>query len=124
MTDAKRLPRRDDCAGVTLVELMVVLVLLGTGVLALAAVQTRSNRVVFETGQDTRALSIGQAQIEAARTAGFAGAVADSGRVDVFDWRTEVSEVEPGLHQVDVTVSWLENGGLRSLRLNTLVAER
>jgi prepilin-type N-terminal cleavage/methylation domain-containing protein len=124
MTDARRPRRLNESSGVTLVELMVVLVVFAVGILSLAAVQTRSNRVVFDTGQETRALSVGQSRIEVARAAGFAGAVTDSGRADVFDWRTDVSSAGTGLSRVQVTVSWLEGGSPRSIQLNTLLAAR
>jgi Tfp pilus assembly protein PilV len=109
---------------VTLVELMIVILIFGVGILALAAVQTRSNSVVYATGQDTRALSIGQAQVEVARAAGFAGAQPDSGQVDGFDWRTEILPVSAGLNQVRVTVAWAEGGRSRSLQFNTLLSAR
>lgn len=123
MTEPTRRPL-SGCAGLTLVELMVVLVFVSIGVLAVAAVQTRSGHAVFATGRDTRALSIGQAQIETARGAGFELARADSGRVEIFDWVTRVDSVDVGLNQVRVDVAWNEAGRRRSLQFNTLLSDR
>jgi Tfp pilus assembly protein PilV len=109
---------------VTLVEIMVVLVIFGIGILALAAVQTGSGQAVYATGHDTRALSVGQARIEAAKAAGFNLAAPDSGQTEIFDWRTDILPVSQGLNRVRVTVSWTERGEPRSMELNTLLSFR
>ena len=70
-------PRRDE-AGVTLIEIMVVLVVVSVGVLALSGVQMRSSADVYSTGRHTRALQVAQQKMEIARGGGFALAVSDS----------------------------------------------
>lgn len=124
MTRRSLAPLRLDSAGVSLVEIMVVLVIVAIGILALVAVQTYSTTDVFATGQDTRALSIGQERMEVARTAGFTAAVSDSGTVDGFDWTTHVNNVSAGLNQVRVTVAWREHGKQRTLQLTNLLSAR
>jgi Tfp pilus assembly protein PilV len=115
---------RPDERGVTLVELMVVLVFLAVGLLALAGVQTRSSRDVDATGRSSRALSVAENQMEIARAAGYVLAVADSGQSGVFTWNTAVDSAEVGLRHIRVTVSWTEKGVARSIRVDNLVASR
>jgi Tfp pilus assembly protein PilV len=109
---------------VTLVEVMVVLVLFAIGILAVAAVQTRSQTVVYATGTEMRAMAICQAQLETARAAGFGVAVPDSGTTGNFDWMTQVIPVNPTMDRVRVTVSWAEQGEPRTVMLNTMLSDR
>ena len=124
MTSPRVRPGRPDNTGVTLVELMVVLVIVAIGFLTLRGVQTRSSRDVTATGFRSRALGVGQVQMEIARAAGFNGAQTDSGAADAFNWRTDVEPVSPGLNRVRVTVTWTEEVTARSLQLNSLVSAR
>jgi len=120
----KLLSLKQDNAGVTLIELMVVLVIFAIGFLALMAVQTASSSDVTATGLQTRALSVGQAQMEQVRSAGFAAAQADSGITGPFTWITDVESAGIGLNQVTVTVSWNVRGIDRSLELTNLLSLR
>jgi len=124
MTSRGPNPRRREQAGLTLVELMVVLVLVSVGVLAIAAIQTRSADVVAETGRETQALSVAQSRIESARSAGWANAQPDSGVLGAFDWRADVDSIRPGLSQGTSTVGWREEGLRRTVELNTLLSDR
>ena len=117
-------PKRSDVRGVTLIELMVVLVIVTIGFLTLSAVQTRSARDVTGTGLHTRAMEVGHQRMEIARAAGFeAGARNDSGTVDVFNWRCETDTVSQGLLSIAVTVTWTAQG-TQSIRLDNLVSTR
>jgi prepilin-type N-terminal cleavage/methylation domain-containing protein len=111
-------------AGVTLTELMVVMVVLAIGILPIAAVQTRSNRDVFDTGQHTRALNLAQMQMEQAKSLGFDSAVSDSGLVGIYAWRTDITNVGQGLNQVRVRVSWTNQGDAQMLEINNLLSTR
>jgi prepilin-type N-terminal cleavage/methylation domain-containing protein len=111
-------------AGLTLVELMVVLVVVAVGALALSAVQMHSSTDVYSTGRYTRALSLAQTRMEIARGAGFALAQSDSGATDGFAWCTLVDSADVGLRRVRVAVNWTDKGRARSIQLNTLLALR
>jgi prepilin-type N-terminal cleavage/methylation domain-containing protein len=116
--------RGSDCAGVTLIELMFVLVIIAVGILALSGVQTRSSTDVYSTGRRTRAVAVAQTQMEIARGLGFALATPDSGQTDGFDWRTDVDSLDVGLHRLRVTVSWTERETPSSVQFTNLLSTR
>jgi len=113
-----------DERGLTLVELMVVVVFLAVGILTLTLVQTHSFRDVYGTGLHTRALDIAQLQLETARSAGFTLAQSDSGVTGGFTWRCDVDSVDVALRRVTATVSWTDKGATRSVRLMDLLSAR
>jgi prepilin-type N-terminal cleavage/methylation domain-containing protein len=110
--------------GVTLVELMVVMIVLAIGLLPLAFVQILSQRDVFHSGQRTEALNIAQMQMERAKTLGFQSAVPDSGITGPFSWRTDVQVAGVGLNLVTVTVQWQERGDPRTVTFRNLLSWR
>jgi prepilin-type N-terminal cleavage/methylation domain-containing protein len=115
---------RPDCAGVTLVELMIVLVILAVGILALAGVQTRSSTDVYATGRRTRAVAVAQTRMEVQRALGFTATSTDSGVADGCNWVTVVDSVDIGLNRITTTSRWMERGTQYSVRLMNLVAQR
>ena len=110
--------------GMSLVELMVVLLILSIGIIPIALVQTQSNRDVFNSGQRTEALNIGQMQMERVKALGFNNAASDSGTVGVYTWSTSVQPAGFGLEQLTVTVQWQEQGEPRSLQLSNVMSMR
>lgn len=124
MTRAGRRPPACNSAGVTLIELMVVLVVVAVGVMALSAIQTRASTDVYTTGRETRALRVAQTRIEMACGAGYLLAASDSGMTDGFAWRAVVDSADVGLRRVRVTVAWTDKRGARSIELDNLLALR
>ena len=110
--------------GMSLVELMVVLIVLSVGILPLTLVQTRSSTDVFNSGQRTEALNLGQMQMERVKALGFNNAVTDSGTVGVYTWDAQVLPAGLGLEQITVTVQWQEQGEPRSLQLSNVMSMR
>lgn len=123
MTSATDLRPRLDQGGLTVVELMVVLVFIAIGILALSGVQTRSFTDVYSTGRQTRALDLAQMRMETARAAGYA-AVSDSGAVDGFTWFCVVDSADVALKRVTTTVSWVDAQVPRSVQLVNLLSSR
>lgn len=115
---------RKDQRGFSLTELVVVMVILTIAILPLALVQTRSNRSVFDSGQYTEAVQVAQMQMESTKSLGFANAVSDSGSVNVFAWRTTVTNVSFGLNRLEVTVRWQEKDTQRQVVLSDLLSYR
>ena len=115
---------KKDQRGFSLTELVVVMVILTIAILPLALVQTRSNRSVFDSGQYTEAIQVAQMQMEATKSLGFANAVPDSGAVNVFAWRTTVTNVSFGLNRLEVTVRWQEKDTQRQVVLSDLLSYR
>lgn len=121
MTDQIRKPGRGD-SGFSLIEIMVALVVLSIGILALSAIQTQSSTNVYSTGRAAGALALAQERLEISRSAGYAGAVSDSGQSGPYAWTTRVDSVALELHQINVAVNWNESSGPRALQLQTLVS--
>ena len=128
MTNTNGPSRQPENAGVTLVELMIVLVIIAVGILALSGVQTRSTTDVYSVGRRTQALAVAQTEMEVGRSLGFTLAKADSGQSDIYTWRAAVDSVDTGpdtgLHRVTITVSWTEQGQPWSVQLIDLLSER
>jgi prepilin-type N-terminal cleavage/methylation domain-containing protein len=124
MSSSPRSFRRTAAAGVTLVELMIVLVVIAIGILALSGVQTRSSSDVYATGRRTRALAVAQTQMEVKRSLGYTGAVSDSGVTDGYTWAATVDTPSIDLARVRVSVSWTEKGTTDSLQIIDLISKR
>jgi len=116
-------PERDE-RGLTLVELMVVVVMIAIGILALSLVQTHSYSDVYRTGMQTRAIDIARLHLEAARSAGFTLAASDSGVTGGFAFHCQLDSVDVGLRRVTSTVFWQDRGAARSVRLMDLISTR
>lgn len=110
--------------GISLVEIMVVMVVIAIGILPIAFVQSNSSRDVIKSGQRTQALTIAQNQMEQIRSLGFNAAASDSGSVDQYQWSAIVSNQGVGLNRVVVTVTWAEMGQQRTVSLDNLLSTR
>ncbi|HYW05293.1 MAG TPA: type IV pilus modification protein PilV [Gammaproteobacteria bacterium] len=100
-------------AGITLIEVLVALVLLSTGLLALGSLQLDSLRSVRAAGVRSRALGLSREILEQARA--DPSAVPDARAWNVRAARRLPSgrvRIAPGTH-LRVTVSWRERGDRR-----------
>ena len=126
-TKPARLEPRHPSAGVTLIELMIVLVLVSIGILALSGIQTHSTTDVYTTGRRTAAISVAQTQMETKRSMGYAAAVSDTGSTGIYNWTSVVDTVGPainGLNRITVTVNWTVDGVSDSVQLVNLLSDR
>ncbi|MFO7653065.1 MAG: prepilin-type N-terminal cleavage/methylation domain-containing protein [Candidatus Krumholzibacteriia bacterium] len=110
--------------GFTLTELLVVLVILTIGILPLAMVQHRARQQVGQADRHTQAVTVAQDQLERMKGRGFGNAVPDSGAAGPISWQSQVTTVSQGLEQLQVTVTWAEVSGTRSLTVADLVSVR
>lgn len=110
--------------GFTLIELMVALVIIAVGVMTLSGIQTSSSRDVHMTGRRTNALALAEERIEIARSAGYTGAISDSGTTGPFSWTCYVDVADVELKSVTVSVGWVDKAQNQSLQLMTLLALR
>jgi len=110
--------------GVSLVELMVVVVVLAIGIIPIALVQTGSSRDVVKSGQRTTALNIAQNQMERIKNLGFNAAATDSGAVGQYAWAATVTNESAGLNRVAITVNWQEGSRPQTLQLDNLLSTR
>ena len=111
-------------SGFSLTELMVVLVILSIGILPLAMVQSRARQEVSESDRYTQAVNVAQDQLERMKGLGFNAAAPDSGVVGLIQWQTNVTLVSIGLERLEVTVSWADPDGDKSLTVANLVSLR
>jgi Tfp pilus assembly protein PilV len=124
MTEPRRSAQLSDAAGVSLIEIMFVLVIVSIGILALSGVQTTSTKDVDYTNRRTRAVAVAQTRLEIDRSLGYTLAVSDTGQTDGFNYLGRVDSVDVDLHRVTMTVSWTEKGVPDSVRLITLLSAR
>ncbi len=110
--------------GFTLVEIMVVMVILSVGVIPIALIQHRAKREVTESDQYTRAVTVGQAQLERIKGMGFGNAVNEAGEDNGVDWNSTITNMGFGLDRIEVTVSWRESGDVVNLTFADLVSMR
>ncbi|HEY7460686.1 MAG TPA: prepilin-type N-terminal cleavage/methylation domain-containing protein [Gemmatimonadota bacterium] len=127
---ASRRARRTRRRGFTLIEMMVAILLLGVGMMALAALTTTVTRANVQSSSRTVASSLAQERIERFRTEPYALIVAgnDARVVDgvtyTRTWTVATNDPAPGLKTVSVTVSWTTRGKLHSSVLATILSAR
>ncbi|MDH4036810.1 MAG: prepilin-type N-terminal cleavage/methylation domain-containing protein [Candidatus Krumholzibacteria bacterium] len=115
--------------GFSLVELMVVMAILAVGLLPLAFIQTRAQQNVADSGRFTEALALAQMQMESAKSLGSGNVATDSGLVDVYTWRRDVTTLVPGpvparLDRITLSVNWTEHGRPQSLQIINMMSAR
>lgn len=123
-TEPRRAAPLNSSAGVTIIELMVVLVLVAVGILALSGIQTHSTTDVYTVGRRSTALAVAQTQMESKRALGYTLAVSDTGSTGIYNWTSVVDSVGPGLSRITVTVSWSVDSVADSVKLYNLLSAR
>jgi len=116
-------------SGFSLVELVVTLVLIGIGVMAVAALFPLATKNVNDGRLLTTALGRAQDKIEELQEAGYAsslltpGSYTDSLSSYVRTWVVQDSLPTAGSKRVNVSVSWPCRQGTQSVDLATYIAK-
>ena len=114
-------------SGLTLIEVLIAIVVLGIGIVALAGGSSMVTRMIGRGKVETRAAQVASRRIEALRLAAAArsprctAAAFSSGGPAIHDGVTESWVVPPAgrLRRVRVTVTYLTVRGIRSAALET-----
>jgi type IV pilus assembly protein PilV len=125
-----RRPRARPGAGFTLVEVIVAIVLLGVGLMGLAALSTTVTRANVQSSSLTTATALAQERAERLRTEDY-DALASGNDSRVVDnvtytrsWVVTADDPEPGLKTVAIAVSWTTRGTTHTTRLTTIRGRR
>jgi type IV pilus assembly protein PilV len=125
-----RRPRARRSAGFTLVEVIVAIVLLGVGLMGLAALSTTVTRANVQSSSLTTATALAQERAERLRTEDY-DALASGNDSRVVDnvaytrsWVVTADDPEPGLKTVAIAVSWTTRGTTHTTRLTTIRGRR
>ena len=127
---APRQPRRTPRRGFTLVEMMVAILLIGVGLMGLAALSTTVTRANVHSASLTAASSLAQERMERFQTDAYEGIVSGSdtrlqdGILYTRAWTVTNNAPEVGLKTVIVTVSWTTRGKPHSTTLSTIRGSR
>lgn len=139
---AKRRALAKRTRGVSLIEVIVALAVLGFGMLAMAAAQISAYRFSDSSRERTLAHGLAQQQIEifqSMSTASIEAAILagttdplspidpdpNDSAVMAFNrtWLITPDTPEPGVYTVQVTVNWTGNAGAQTVQLETFKSE-
>lgn len=116
--------------GFTLVELMVAILLIGVGLMGLAALSTTVTRSNVQSTALTTASALAQERVERFRSESYATIAngSDTRQVDgvtyTRTWTVVADDPAPGLKTITVTVRWILRGVSRSTVLRTIRGSR
>ena len=123
-------PRQRAGQGFTLVEVIVAIVLLGVGMMGLAALSTTVTRANVQSSSLTAATALAQERAERLRMEDY-DAIASGNDARVVDgvtytrtWTVTANDPAPGLKTVAVAVSWTARGATHTTRLTTIRGRR
>lgn len=110
--------------GFTLLEILITIVILTTGVIALSQAFSTGMLASTDVENVDSALNIAQATMEGLRNTSFAGLAGSGPTADAnfpnFNVTVSLSGTDP--KQIDVTVAWNAKGGGTNVHLTTLRA--
>lgn len=116
--------------GFTLVEMMVAIILIGIGLMGLAALSTTVTRAGVQSSSLTTGSALAQERIERFRLEPYASIAAGSD-VRMADgvpytraWTVATNDPAVGLKTVTVTVSWTTRGQTHRTTLSTIRGSR
>lgn len=116
--------------GFTLIELMVAVLLIGVGLMGLAALSTTVTRANVHSSGLTTASALAQERIEQFRAEPYGSIVSgsDARAVDGVQytrtWGVSADDPEPGLKTIVVTVAWTSRGLTHRTTLSTIRGSR
>jgi type IV pilus modification protein PilV len=116
--------------GFTLIEMMVAILLIGVGLMGVAALSTTVTRANQQSAAITAASSLAQERIERFRTEDYA-AIASGSDTRTLDgitysrsWTVTANDPAAGLKTIAVTVSWTTRGRTHQTTLSTIRGSR
>lgn len=115
--------RKEASGGFSLIEVMVALTFLGIGLLAVAQMIPTGMAGITQARVRTNAVQAAQQRVDFLRAEDFAdvtaGAFSDSTGDYVLNWMITVDDPVPGMKRVDMTASWENITGPKSVNLST-----
>ncbi len=122
--------RRHGSRGFTLIEMMVAVLLIGVGLMGLAALSTTVTRANTQSSSLTTASAIAQERIERFRVEPYTSIEpgSDTRRLDgvtyTRNWTVATNDPVQGLKTIVVTVSWTSGGQGHQTSLRTIRGSR
>lgn len=118
--------------GFTLIEMMVAIILIGVGLMGLAALSSTVTRANVQSSALTSASALAQEKIEGFRSMPYAeigaGASTDVRTLDGIGysrtWSVQTDQPAADLKTISVTVSWTSRGKTHTTTLSTIRGKR
>ena len=118
--------KNDGCAGFTLIEVMMAIVILSVGMLAIAGMQINAIKGNSQASKITMATALIEEKLDGYKSMPYAAIKDEEGTRDGFlDWKTSVAANTPanGLKSITVSVSWNDGGKPYNISFGTIVSK-